>query len=95
MDLTKLNSIKDVKPDDILKASEDGSVLILKDGTRVSDELIRQAHTQVKMAAAATDEASRAGKELLNDPDFVAKVSAIAEAAARKVWNEESGKARK
>ena len=90
MDLTRLNSIKDISKDQVLDKSADGKTLILVDGTRVSDKLIDRAKTEARAMDAADDAAEVAGKELLDDPDFVAKVHAIAEDAARSVFNEQA-----
>ena len=86
-DITKFNSIKDVDKDEIFSRSKDGKTLVLKDGTKVSDALIGEAKMAVKARAAAVSAAS-AAKVDLDDPAFVAKVSAIAIEAARSVVND-------
>jgi tRNA(Ser,Leu) C12 N-acetylase TAN1 len=85
-DIKKFKSIKDVKPEDIFQRSKDGKTLILNDGTKVSDELIAQANRDAAALEAAT-KAAKSTKVDLEDPDFVAKVEAIATAAAQKVIN--------
>jgi hypothetical protein len=60
MDLTKLNSIKDVPAKEIFAKSEDGKTVVTNDGTKVSDELIAKAKTEKKAQAAAASAASEA-----------------------------------
>jgi hypothetical protein len=90
-DITKFKSIKDVPADEIFSRSKDGKTLLLKDGTKVSDELIAQANKEAKARAAAASAAANSGIDL-NDPEFVAKVTAIATEAAEKVINAASSK---
>ena len=85
--LVDMNSIKDVKKEDIFSRSDDGKTIITTDGLKVSDELIAQAKAEAKAQAAAVGAASKAGVDL-DDPQFVDKVTAIAMSAAQKVLNE-------
>jgi hypothetical protein len=91
MDITNLNSIKDVDKGEILGRSSDGKTLVLKDGTKVSDVLIAEAKTAVRARAAAVSAATSA-KVDLDDPAFVRKVTAIATEAAQSVVNAALGK---
>lgn len=54
MDVTRFNSIKDVKETDVFKRSKDGKTIITFDGTRVTDALIAEAKTAKTRSAAAT-----------------------------------------
>jgi len=90
-DITKYKSIKDVPPDEVLAKSDDGKTLVLKDGTKVSDELIKKANTEARARDAAQSAASDSGIKL-DDPDFVKKVEEIATAAAQKVINAANAK---
>jgi hypothetical protein len=90
-DIKNFKSIKDVKPEEIFQRSKDGKTLILNDGTKVSDELIAQANKEARVRAAAESAAKNSGIDL-DDPDFVAKVTAIAEAAAQKIINAAANK---
>lgn len=84
--LVGMGSIKDVDRDDIFSRSADGKTIVTKDGTKISDELIKQAKLEEKTKAAAVGAARESGVDL-DDPQFVAKVDAIAEAAAIRVLN--------
>lgn len=83
--LADLNSIKDVPKEEVW--IDNGKTLLLKDGTRVSDELIKQAKAEAAARTAATS-AAMAAKVDLDDPAFVARVQAIATEAAQKAINE-------
>jgi len=85
-DITRYKSIKDVKPEDVFSKSKDSKTLILNDGTKVSDELIEKARVEQQTRKAARDSAINSGIDL-DDPQFVEKVTAIAEAAATRVIN--------
>ncbi|MGA9769301.1 MAG: hypothetical protein WBV94_09690 [Blastocatellia bacterium] len=86
-DIKKFNSIKDVDRDDIFSRSKDGKTFVLRDGTKVSDALIKEAKTADQAKSAAVS-AATASKIDLNDPEFVNKVSAIAMEAAQTVINQ-------
>lgn len=90
-DIKKFKSIKDVPTEEIFSKSADGKTLVLNDGTKVSDALIAQANTEQKAKAAAASAAVGSGVDL-DDPEFVAKVEAIATAAAQKVINAANSK---
>lgn len=93
--VVEYKSIKEIPRNQILATSEDGKTVVLLDGRKFSDEIIRQAQTANKAQAAAASAAANAGKALLDDPDFTAKVHAIAVDAARQVWSEEKAKSGK
>ena len=88
MDLTKLNSIKDVPASEIFAHSDDGKTLVTNDGTKVSNELIAEAKAQAK---ASTKAASAAAGGAITEE---ARASIIAEAqeAGRKAAQDEWAK---
>ena len=80
MDITKYKSIKDVPEEEIHARSGDGKVLLLKDGTRVSDELIKEARAKKAAEASAAASAEAATGKLA--PEERAAIIEEAKAAA-------------
>jgi hypothetical protein len=85
-DITQFNSIKDVPKESILHRSKDGKTLVLVDGTKVSDKLIDDAKAKPRTKKDSAPTPLTTGRELLNDPEFVAGVRAVAEEAAQRVY---------
>ena len=90
-ELLDFKSVKDVPPGQILARSDDGRTVVMLDGLKVSDKLIAQAQTEAK-ARVEADRAAKSSGVDLDDPDFIAKVEAIATAAAQKVINAANAK---
>jgi len=89
-DITKFNSIKDVPREEIFQQSADKKVLLLRDGTKVSDELIVKAKQEARAKAAGAATAQTAVEKGLGREEIVALV----EETVRRVLAEE-GKAQK
>lgn len=90
-DITKYKSIKEVPADEIHARSKDGKTLVLKDGTKVSDKLIAEANARPKAKEAKVAGSAGATSvealvdQIVNHPNFEPAVTALAEAAARRV----------
>ncbi|HKQ06612.1 MAG TPA: hypothetical protein VJ464_15875 [Blastocatellia bacterium] len=89
-DITQFKSIKDVPEDQIFQKSTDNKVLLLRDGTKVSDALIAQAKQEVKAKAAGAAAAQAAVENGMSRAEIVTLV----EETVRRVLAEE-GKAQK
>lgn len=89
-DIAQFNSIKDVPKEQIFHKSEDGKVLLLRDGTRVSDELITKAKQEAKARSAGAAAAQKAADSGMSREEIVGLV----EETVRRVLTE-SGKGQK
>jgi len=82
-DISQYKSVKEVLKDDVFSASKDGNTVVLRDGTKVSDELIAQAKKEA--AAREAGKAAAAGAEGVSDADLNARIdAAVAKALSKK-----------